>query len=52
MVVLRWEFGKMLFKFLSEEVVEFFGFADHGSSFVFGDSFKDHYFAFKVTNYC
>ncbi len=37
-----------MFKFLGEKVAQFLDYTDNGSRLVFGNSFNDHFFAFKV----
>lgn len=46
--ILRSEFGYQLFKFLGAEISNFLDYTDNGCRLVFGDSFADHFFAFKV----
>lgn len=49
--VLRLEFGYQLFKFFGNRIETFLDFTDNGSELVFGSSFMDHFFAFKVENF-
>jgi len=51
-VVLRWPAGYAAFKWLGDRVSEFLAYTDAGSKFVFGDSYRDHLFAFQVSNRC
>lgn len=46
--ILRTTPGLALFKFLGDRVNDFLNFADVGSAFVFGENFKEHFFAFKI----
>lgn len=48
LLILRTTPGFALFKFLGDRVNDFLNFADVGSAFVFGDNFKEHFFAFKI----
>ncbi|RNA09234.1 solute carrier family 28 member 3 [Brachionus plicatilis] len=48
LIVIRNEFGFKCLKFISEKVVEFLDSSDSGSKLVFGENFRDHYFAFKA----
>lgn len=47
-ILLRTEFGYLLFQFVSEQVTIFLGYTDRGSFLVFGEKFTDHRFAFQV----
>lgn len=47
-LVLRTAVGFRVFKWLGDLVTRFLDFSDAGAAFVFGDRFKDFYFAFKV----
>jgi CNT family concentrative nucleoside transporter len=47
-VILKTPWGQAFFLWMSDVVTAFLDFADAGSQFIFGDDFKDHYFAFKV----
>ncbi|XP_077999989.1 solute carrier family 28 member 3-like [Glandiceps talaboti] len=46
--ILRTYLGYSLFKWLGSFIAYFFTFSDYGAEFVFGESYEDHYFAFKV----
>ena len=46
--VLRTKVGFMIFDFLGDLVQTFLAYTDEGAIFVFGDSYMDHFFAFKV----
>lgn len=46
--ILRLEFGYKLFQYLGHQVSTFLDYTDNGSRLVFGNSFADHFFAFKV----
>lgn len=48
LLVLRTSWGYEAFMWLGDRVQEFMGYADEGAEFVFGKSFQDHFFAFKV----
>jgi len=47
-IILRTELGRATFDALGAGINKFLDFTDAGASFVFGDKFKDFYFAFKV----
>lgn len=40
--------GLAVFKFLGDRVTQFLNFSDAGAKFIFGDSFAEHFIAFKV----
>ncbi|XP_035825056.1 solute carrier family 28 member 3-like [Aplysia californica] len=44
--VLRWETGRDTIMWVQDRFQEFFDNADHGSRFLFGDSYRDHYIIF------
>ncbi|XP_070538754.1 solute carrier family 28 member 3-like [Ptychodera flava] len=46
--VLRTYFGYKLFEWIGDFMQVFLSFADHGAEFVFGENFRDHYFAFAI----
>jgi CNT family concentrative nucleoside transporter len=46
--ILRTEIGRRIFDAAGRVVNRFLDFTDAGASFVFGDNFRDFYFAFKV----
>jgi len=46
--ILRTSVGLALFSWLGELIVQFFAYSDAGSLFVFGEDFKNFFFAFKV----
>ncbi|MFM7426236.1 MAG: NupC/NupG family nucleoside CNT transporter, partial [Elainella sp.] len=48
MFVLLIPFGFTIFNALGNLVTTFLGFSDAGAEFVFGETFRDHFFAFKV----
>ncbi|CAF1263128.1 unnamed protein product, partial [Didymodactylos carnosus] len=48
--VIRTSIGYQLFDFLGNEVSKFIGYVDVGAEFVYGESFKDHYFVFRLTS--
>ncbi|ESO12301.1 hypothetical protein HELRODRAFT_93209 [Helobdella robusta] len=48
LMILRWSFGYNAFKWLGDRVAEYLAYIDAGSEFVFGKSFKDHFFAMQV----
>jgi len=48
--VLRWPAGYAAFKWLGDRVSKFLAYTDTGSKFVFGDSYRDHLFAFQASN--
>ncbi|MBD2525268.1 NupC/NupG family nucleoside CNT transporter [Nostoc sp. FACHB-133] len=47
-VILKTPWGLTVFKFLGDFVSKFLAFSDVGAKFVFGENFKDHFFAFQV----
>ncbi|XP_067928335.1 solute carrier family 28 member 3-like isoform X1 [Watersipora subatra] len=47
-LILRTCVGYLTFKWLGDRVQEFLEHTDAGSKFVFGDSYENHFFAFKV----
>jgi CNT family concentrative nucleoside transporter len=48
LLILKTAVGLSVFQFLGDMVGKFLDFSDAGASFVFGEKFKDFYFAFKV----
>ena len=48
-LILRTKVGFEVFDFLGDLVNTFLNFTDAGASFVFGELFTNHYFAFKVS---
>lgn len=46
--ILRTPIGFNIFQFLGDGVTRFLDFSDQGAAFVFGENFKDFFFAFKV----
>ncbi|XP_077999990.1 solute carrier family 28 member 3-like [Glandiceps talaboti] len=46
--ILRTYVGYKLFQWLGDFIMKFLNFSDYGAEFVFGESFKDHFFAFSV----
>ncbi|CAF0729652.1 unnamed protein product [Rotaria sordida] len=48
--VIRVEVGFELFDFLGAEVTKFINNADAGARFVFGDTYQDHFYVFKITS--
>ncbi|MEH2082523.1 MAG: NupC/NupG family nucleoside CNT transporter [Nostoc sp.] len=48
LVILKTPWGLTVFKFLGDIVSQFLAFSDVGAKFVFGENFKDHFFAFQV----
>ncbi len=47
-LIIKAPFGFAVFNFIGTLVKKFLDFSDAGASFVFGEKFTDHYFAFKV----
>jgi CNT family concentrative nucleoside transporter len=47
-LILRTDVGRRVFDVVGQGVTKFLDFTDAGASFVFGEKFKDFYFAFKV----
>ncbi|QMS91619.1 NupC/NupG family nucleoside CNT transporter [Nostoc edaphicum CCNP1411] len=48
LVILKTPWGLTAFKSLGDVVSQFLAFSDVGAKFVFGENFKDHFFAFQV----
>ncbi len=48
LVILKTPWGLTVFKSLGDFVSQFLAFSDVGAKFVFGENFKDHFFAFQV----
>ncbi|MBE8965707.1 NupC/NupG family nucleoside CNT transporter [Nostocales cyanobacterium LEGE 12452] len=48
LVILKTAWGLNVFKSLGDIVGQFLAFSDVGAKFVFGENFKDHFFAFQV----
>lgn len=48
MLILRTYWGYQIFRYLGERITVYLSYADTGAIFVFGKSYKDHMFAFKV----
>ncbi|CAF1417320.1 unnamed protein product [Adineta ricciae] len=49
-IVIRLEVGFQFFDFLGKEVSKFISNAEAGAIFVFGESYEDHFYVFKVTS--
>ncbi len=48
LLILRTEWGRLAFDSIGAVITRFLDFTDTGASFVFGEKFKEFYFAFKV----
>ncbi|MBD2562201.1 MULTISPECIES: NupC/NupG family nucleoside CNT transporter [Nostoc] len=48
LVILKTPWGFNVFKSLGDFISQFLAFSDVGAKFVFGENFKDHFFAFQV----
>ncbi|MBD2346231.1 NupC/NupG family nucleoside CNT transporter [Anabaena subtropica] len=48
LIILKTPWGLNVFKSLGDAVSNFLAFSDVGAKFVFGENFKDHFFAFQV----
>ncbi|MBW4562550.1 MAG: NupC/NupG family nucleoside CNT transporter [Mojavia pulchra JT2-VF2] len=48
LLILKTPGGLIIFKSLGDVVSNFLAFSDVGAKFVFGENFKDHFFAFQV----
>lgn len=48
LVILKTALGRAIFQVASDVVTKFLDFSDAGAQFVFGDQFREHFFAFKV----
>jgi pyrimidine nucleoside transport protein len=49
LIIIRWSVGRSIFQCIGDKVATFLGYADAGSSFVYGDMLIDAgVFAFKV----
>ena len=52
-LVLRWKYGYIAVKFISDEIIKFIMFGFEGAAVVFGDPFLIfHPFAFMVSRIC
>jgi nucleoside permease NupC len=49
LIILRTGAGRKFFEVVGDQISVFLDYSDAGASFVFGDSFKVHFFAFKVS---
>ncbi|KAL8618146.1 hypothetical protein ACOMHN_034373 [Nucella lapillus] len=47
-LIMKTQFGKYAFQWLSERTVEFLKFTDEGSEFAFGPTFREHRFTFQL----
>ena len=47
-IILRTEWGRIFFAGLTDVVTKLLSFSDAGAAFVFGEGFKEHFFAFSV----
>ncbi len=47
-IILKTQVGLAVFKFLGDVVRQFLDFSDAGAKLVFGDSFEEHFIAFKI----
>lgn len=47
-IILKTPPGRQFFIWLSEQVTAFLAFSDAGASFMFGEGFREHFFAFSV----
>jgi CNT family concentrative nucleoside transporter len=47
-IILRTEWGRIFFAGLTDVVTRLLSFSDAGAAFVFGDNFREHFFAFSV----
>lgn len=47
-IILRTSWGYATFRFIGAQVLTFLNYTNVGAQFVFGNSFEDHFFAFKV----
>lgn len=48
LIILKTELGRSVFDFAGAGITRFLDFTDAGATFVFGEKFKEFYFAFKV----
>lgn len=48
LLILKTPWGLSVFKSLGDVVTNFLSYSDVGAKFVFGDNFKEHFFAFQV----
>ncbi|MEO7794469.1 MAG: NupC/NupG family nucleoside CNT transporter [Thermoanaerobaculia bacterium] len=48
LIILKTDTGRIVFDFVGSGITRFLDFTDAGTSFVFGEKFRDFYFAFKV----
>ncbi|HVG10119.1 MAG TPA: NupC/NupG family nucleoside CNT transporter [Thermoanaerobaculia bacterium] len=47
-IILRTEWGRVFFSGLTDVVTKLLSFSDAGAAFVFGEGFREHFFAFSV----
>ena len=47
-IILRTEWGRVFFAGLTDVVTKLLSFSDAGAAFVFGEGFREHFFAFSV----
>ena len=48
LLILRTGAGRNFFEVIGDQISVFLDYSDAGASFVFGENFKVHFFAFKV----
>ncbi len=48
LLTLKWPVGYKALNGMGDAVMKFLSFAEVGASFLYGDNYKDHYFAFVV----
>ncbi|MBF2063227.1 MAG: NupC/NupG family nucleoside CNT transporter [Calothrix sp. C42_A2020_038] len=48
LLILKTSWGVRIFQSLGDIVANFLSYSDVGAKFVFGDSYKDHFFAFQI----
>ena len=49
LLILRTGIGREFFKIMGDQINIFLDYSDAGAKFVFGEAFKAHFFAFKVS---
>lgn len=49
LIVIRWSAGYAAIQWIGDRIVELLAYTDVGCVFVFGESYEDHYYAFKVS---
>ena len=51
LLILRWDVGYDVFDWIGDRVTTFLSFSDAGAEFIFGEVFREHFFAFSVSKH-